>query len=260
METPILFKRGSTNREHGLEGSTWMPSSNGSFVDKQLNVNESGGFDTRFHHGRNFVKAGYTESIPNLSRGEEDIGPSRTRCIGRDRVVVTTERWADFGELDPTISTSRDDALHLPDERPPILDPSSKEASIHNIETGFGILETKVDIIDLWSVATEMGYLKGQVVGLVRQHDRRQVDTNELGPRKNLGDFLDPDTASTSYIQDTRWIVDGNANTALPELTHSPMHRVQTLHLDVAYVRLRLGMHTRWGESNCYVRTRGTRY
>jgi hypothetical protein len=105
-----------------------------------------------------------------------------------------------------------------------------------------------------------MEYLKGQVVGLVRQHDRRQIDTNELGPRKNLGDFLDPDAASTSYIQDTRWIVDGNANTALPELTHSPMHCVQTLHLGVAYVRLRLGMHTRWGESNCYVRTRGTRY
>jgi hypothetical protein len=235
-----------------------MPGSNGSFVNKQLDVDKSSSFDTRLHHSRNFVKAGYAESIPNLSLGEEDIGPSCTRCISRNRVVVTTERWAHFGELDPAISSSRNDALHLPDKRPPILDPSSKEASIHNIETGFRILETKVDIIDLWSIATEMAYLKGQVVGLVRQHDGRQVDTNELGPRKNLGDFLDPDTASTSNIQDTRWIVDWNTNTTLPELTHRPMHRVQTLHLDVAYVSLLMKMHTHWGESNCYVRTRGT--
>jgi hypothetical protein len=114
--------------------------------------------------------------------------------------------------------------LHFPNEYPPILDSSIKETTIDDIETCFGILESKVDIVELWSIAGEIAYLKGQVVGLVRHHGWRQIDDNELRSRKDLSDLLGPDTTSTTDIQYACWVDNWHTNTTLPEVTHSPVN------------------------------------
>src|ERR1700736_1080824 len=137
MAKPIRFIRGSKIVTTSLKESTWMPSPDGGFVNIQMDISEASSLNALLHHRCNFVETCNAKSIPNLSRSEKDIRPSYTRGIGRHRGVVAAESRADFSDLSPAIPSSGDDTLYLPDERPPILDSSSKEASIDDIKTRF---------------------------------------------------------------------------------------------------------------------------
>jgi len=55
----------------------------------------------------------------------------------------------EFSELNPTFSRGDKDAIHFGDRRVPVGDPTRNEAAGDEIETGIGVLESEIDVVNL---------------------------------------------------------------------------------------------------------------
>jgi hypothetical protein len=136
------------------------------------------------------------------------------------------------------VSQGSENAKHLAKGTKPVGDSTSKETSIDEIETCFGILKTKIDIINLRSVgsrSTGVEYLETQIVGdwpigFILQDRWGQVNSQDLGPGKDFSELPCPDPTSASDVDDLdRGMADWDPNARLPKFTHRPMNGVQTI-------------------------------